>query len=214
MSDSFAAQNPQDNAPQKPATPRAVPSTQPGWIDIFLGTLVAPRQTFRLLSEREPVQSNFAGACMAVLLVFLLDGVRDLSAKTLEFAAFTIPMSLIGGVVTWLAVAGAVGLAGLAFGQPRYKFGAIVSTMGWSFLPWLFMGPVCCLQNLLGNATALFALAPAIWVFVLQLTAIGETYDLKLWQTLCLALVVPMLIWLSQLSQTLHAIGAVFGATT
>lgn len=55
MSDSFAAGSPQDHVPLNSPAPRAVPSAQPGWIDVFLGTLVAPCQTFRLLSEREQV---------------------------------------------------------------------------------------------------------------------------------------------------------------
>lgn len=190
-------------------SPQAVPGTAP-WIDTFLGVLVAPIQTLRALSRSEPTQSNFAGACLAVALVSLLEGLRSVSTRHPDTAALILPVAVIGGMITWLAASGAVGLAALAFGQPRHRYSAIVATMGWSFLPWIFVGPIACLHNALGQATALLVLIPAVWVFLLQLAAINETFHLKLWQTLCLAVVVPILIAIAQMSQSAQTLCAMF----
>lgn len=206
MTDSMSSPMPSDgtfnSAPPAVSAPLA-------WIEIFLGTLLSPRQTFRAIDSTEHAQSNFAGAFVAVALVCFMEGLRHASARHPERAIFAVVVALVLGVITWLALSGAIGLAGQAFGQPRSKFGALVATMGWSLIPWIFMGPIACLHNVLGHATALLVLLPALWVFALQLTAITETYNLKLWQTLCLTIVIPALVWTAQITQLVKTLGAV-----
>ncbi len=202
MSDSLSL-NPASSAP------RAVHKSLP-WIDTFLGILVAPKQTLHAIRDSEPAGSQFSGACVTVALVSLLEGLRSVSLRHPDAAAFIIPGAVIGGLLTWLAASGAVGLAALAFGQPREKYSTIVATMGWSLLPWIFVGPIACLHNAIGHASALLVLIPAIWVFLLQLAAIHETFNLKLWQTLCLAVVVPLLIAVAQMSQFFQTLCAMF----
>jgi hypothetical protein len=189
-------------------SPTAV--SDPGWINAFLGTLVAPLSTFRAIVEREKGQSQFTGACAAVALVAIMDGLRDLSPNSVGMAGISVPASVIFYLFVWLSAATAIGLVGMAFGKPSYRFGAIVSTMGWSFLPWIFMAPITCLSYGLGSVAALLAIIPALWVFVLQLLALNESYDLKFWQTLCLAVIVPVLVYLAQVSQLFQSMSAVF----
>lgn len=204
MTDAAPSSSGNDRSSKAPHTVPAI-----GWIDTFLGTLVSPVATFRLIIEHEKERSQFTAACAAVVLVATLDGMRDLTPNSVAMAALSIPASILFYVFTWFCAAGAIGLVGKAFGSPSHSFGAVVSTMGWSFLPWIFMAPITCLSFGLGSAAAFFAMAPAAWVFVLQLIAINESYNLKGWQTLCLAVIVPLLVYLAQLSQWLQSLSAV-----
>lgn len=183
------------------------------FIETFIGTLLAPVQTFNhLRDDCEHVASHLPAAVGVVAFVFALDALRLSSEKEMSWALVNIPTEVTAGIIIWLLAAGIVSLTGLCFGASAAKSRTAFVTMAWSFLPWIFMGPISCLSAALGKAHVLFMVIPFCWVLLLQIIAIKCSYDMKAWQALVLVfLVPPMLSWF-QLLQFIQGLSAVLGS--
>ncbi len=191
---------------------RQIPATL-CWSATFFGVLTAPKATFAHLSrQNEETLSGFPGALATVILVFGLDGLRMSSPHHLKWALINIPSSIVAGLVFWLSLTSVLALAAACFNVPKARIRASVVAFGWSFLPWLFMAPVSCYAGLLGPSHVLLSALPFIWVFVLQLIAINESYQLKSWQTLSLVFVVPVILCVVQIMQLTQALYATLGS--
>ncbi len=177
------------------------------WIDTFLGVLVAPRSTFaRLREENRESLHGFAGAMVLLALVFALDGLRFSTVSSIKWAAVNLPSAIIMGGSYWLCLAAAVALGAICFGAPKYRVRAVMINLAWSFVPWLFMGPIGCFRNVLGPAISMMVCLAMLWVFILQLIAINESFEMKSWQTLALVFVLPGLLCWVQICQLLQGI--------
>lgn len=185
------------------------------FIETFVGTLLAPIQTFNRLREDCAIEASHLPTALAiVVLVFSLDAVRLSSAKEPGWILVNVPTEVTAGIVLWLLAAGIVSLTGLCFGASAAKARTTFVTFAWSFLPWIFMGPISCLSSLLGKAHVLFMIIPFCWIVFLQIAAIKCSYDMKAWQALILVLLIPpMLSWFQALQffqGLLAVIGSIF----
>lgn len=177
------------------------------WIDTFLGVLVNPRATFaRIREDNRESLHGFTGAMVLLVLVFAMDGLRFSTLPTIKWAAINLPAAVLAGGMYWLCLAGALSISALCFGAPKYKVRAVLVNLAWSFVPWLFMAPIGCFRHVLGPAIAMAVLVPMLWVFVLQIIAINESFELKSWQTLLLVLLVPTLLFWVQLGQFMQGV--------
>lgn len=182
------------------------------WMELFVGTLLSPAETFEQVREGCRSGFNYVPETFAlVAIIFALDGLR-LSADSLAWSPLTMAGSITGGMTLWLLSFALIGLVALCFSAEMYKVRASLIALGWSLLPWLFMAPITCFHSLLGPAHVVLAVVPLTWIFLLQLVAINQSYKLKAWQTLCLAMVVPSLLSTLQLTQFLQVFTAVLGA--
>lgn len=184
-----------------------------GFIDIFIGTLIAPVSTFRQLAQDCYNHVNhLLGAVCLIVLVFGLDALRLTPANEIKWAVLSIPTEISGGIVLWLLAAGLVSLTALCFGVDVSRARASFVTLAWSFTPWIFMGPIACFWKTLGAAHVLFMTLPLLWILVLQIIAIKESFQMKLWQALILVLVVPPLLSWFQIMQFAQSLAATFGS--
>ncbi len=183
------------------------------FIDTFLGTLVAPVQTFnQLASDCRSEVKHLPGAMCIIALVFTLDALRLTPLRDLSWALVSIPGELSGGFFLWLLAAATVSLTALCFGQEGYKARAAFVTLAWSFLPWIFLGPISCFWKVLGPAHVLFMAVPLVWILVLQIIAVKSSFEMKAWQSLALVLLVPPLLSWFQLLQFMQALTATLGS--
>ena len=190
---------------------QAQPALNP--LDIFIGTLLCPVQTFRQLAEDCRNEANHLPAAFAaVILIFALDALRLTPPSRLHFALFNVPSEVVGGLTLWLLSAAVVSLTAMCFGAELSKVRACFVTMAWSLTPWIFLGPIACFWKVFGSAHVLLMTIPVLWIFFLQLVAIKQSLQLKIWQVLVLALVVPSLLSWYQLMQFLEIVAAVIGS--
>jgi hypothetical protein len=184
-----------------------------GFIDVFFGTLVAPLQTFRQLAgECRNDSRQLAAAFLIVVLVFALDALRLTPAGQLNWALMNVPAEVTGGLSIWLLLSLVVSLTALSFGSDAARVRAAFVTLGWSFLPWIFLAPVGCFWKVLGPAHLLFMAVPLVWIFFLQIVAIMQSFEMKIWQVLVLVLLVPPLLSWYQLMQFLQTLAATLGS--
>jgi VanZ family protein len=183
------------------------------WIEIFYGVLVSPAKTFAYITSQSRAGiSNLTGACIVVFLVFMADAIRETNINRVQSVLFNIPMSIFFGITFWLVLFSSIALIATCFNAPKQNIKASLVAIGWSFVPWLFMGPVSCFKGAMGPAHILLALIPYIWMVSLQLLAINESYQLKGWQTLSLVFVVPVLFSLVNFMFIMQILGATVGA--
>jgi hypothetical protein len=172
------------------------------WIENFVGVLLNPITTFRQLADQnEHHLTGFGGATMAVLVPCALDGLRMTPPSNMAMAGLTIPASIIMGLLMWATLAGLLSLTGWVFGAPMKRCRRAFVLTGWSFAPWMFMGPVYCYREALGIWFAIFAIIPFAWMFILQMMAVREAFELKSTQMLLLFFAVPSLYFLLQMLQ-------------
>jgi hypothetical protein len=194
MSDIFASET-TEAAPVKPAS----------WIENFVGMLTNPIKTMHELAELNEHQlTGFGGATLAVLVPCILDGLRMTPPTNLVVAPLTVTASVIMGLLMWATLAGLLSLTGWIFGAPISRCRRAFILTGWSFVPWMFMGPVYCYREALGLWFALFAVIPFAWMFILQMLAVREAFQLKSTQMLLLFFAVPSLYFLLQMLQVMQ----------
>lgn len=183
------------------------------FIETFLGTLVAPIQTARRLAlESRADTSQLPGAFCLVILVFAFDALRLTPAKELGWALINVPGEVTGGLTLWLLSALLVSLAALCFGVAVSKVRAAFVTLGWSLLPWVFLGPIACFWRVFGHAHVILMAVPLCWILFLQIVAIKESFEMKLWQVLVLVLLLPPILSWYQMLQFLQSLTATVGS--
>jgi hypothetical protein len=191
MSDTF----PTETAPVKPAS----------WIENFVGILLHPIATFHELAELNQHQlTGFGGATLAVLIPCAMDGLRMTPPSNLVLAPLTVTASIIMGLLMWATLAGLMSLTGWVFGAPPSRCRRAFVLIGWSFAPWMFMGPVYCYREALGIWFAILAVVPFAWMFILQMLAVREAFELRSTQMLLLFFAVPSLYFLLQMLQVMQ----------
>lgn len=183
------------------------------FMDSFIGTLSAPTVTFRRLSQECYEEVNhLVGAVCIVVLVFGLDALRITPANEIKWAVLNVPLEITGGLTLWLLSAGIASLTALCFGVDIAKTRAAFVTMAWSLAPWIFMGPIACFWKILGASHVLFMAVPLLWILILQIIAIKESFQMKVWQALVFVLVIPPLLSWFQLMQFAQSLAATFGS--
>ncbi|MBX9571313.1 MAG: YIP1 family protein [Candidatus Obscuribacterales bacterium] len=203
---------PQEESPTSNATTAASePLMHP--LDIFIGTLLCPVQTFGKLAEDCRHEANHLPAAFGiVILIFALDALRLTPANSVQLALFNVPAEITGGLTLWLLSSAVVSLTAMCFGADMGKVRSCFVTMAWALLPWIFLGPIACFWKVFGSAHVLFMTIPLVWIFFLQLVAIKQSLQLKIWQVLVLALIVPTLLSWYQMMQFLEVVAAVIGS--
>ena len=183
------------------------------FIETFIGTLTAPVSTFRRLAQECYSEVNhLLGAVCIVVLVFGLDALRLTPANEIKWAVLNVPMEITGGISLWLLSAGVISLTALCFSVDISRARAAFVTLAWSLSPWIFMGPIACFWKLLGTAHVLFMTVPLLWILILQIIAVKESFQMKIWQALVLVLVIPPLLSWFQLMQFAQSLAATFGS--
>jgi hypothetical protein len=183
------------------------------WIDTFTGVMLHPQQTFEHLCRLNATQlTGLTGAAVLVVLVFALEGLRLSSASQLKWAFLNVPLAVIGGVIIWLGLAGVLCLTAACFNTPQDRVRSALVTLGWSFLPLIFLSPLVLYKSLFGPATVLLMAIPLLWTFILQLLAITESFKLKGWQTITLVFLVPALFSIFQTAQLIQFLVATFSS--
>ena len=183
------------------------------FMETFVGTLLAPVQTFNRLAQDCKHHTNHLPAAFAiVVMVFALDALRLTPTGAWGWALFNVPTEVFGGIAIWLLAAGVISLTALCFSVESWKARAAFVTLAWSFLPWIFMGPISCFAKLLGGTHVLFMIIPFTWIFFLQIVAIKQSFEMRAWQALALLLLVPPLLSSFQLMQFLQALSATVGS--
>jgi hypothetical protein len=182
-------------------------------IDTFLGTLIAPVQTFKQLSlECRDDIKHLPGAFGIVVLVFALDALRLTPASEIGWAVLNVPFEVTGGLLLWLLSAFVVSLCALCFGASAARVRSAFVTLGWSLLPWIFMAPLSCFWKVSGPAHFLLMALPLVWVFFLQIVAIMQSFEMKSWQVLVLVLLVPPLLSWYQCMQFIQSLIVTLGS--
>ena len=183
------------------------------WIDTFIGVLLHPQLTFEYLCRLNATQlTGLTGAVVLIALVFGLEGLRLSSASHLKWAFLNVPLAIIGGLIIWLGLAGVLCLTAACFNMPQDRIRGALVTLGWSFLPLIFLSPLVLYRPLFGPATILLMAIPLLWTFILQLLAITESFKLKGWQTITLVFLVPALFSIFQTAQLMQFLIAVFSS--
>jgi hypothetical protein len=199
---------------EQPIDPTAQPAVEASsapvptnWIEIFFGILVEPIKTMRFLADANGKEfSGFGGAVLAVILPCALDGLRMTSPSQLVMAWVNVPVSIILGLLMWTTLAGLFSLTGWIFGAPTDRARRAFVLTGWAFTPWTFMAPLYCFRDMLGFWFALLAVIPFAWMFVLQMLAVREAFQLKSVQMLLLFFAVPALYVLLQSLQLIQGV--------
>ncbi len=190
-----------------------VVTTRLAFIDTFVGTLLAPMQTFRQLAlESRKDTSPLPGAFFIVLLAFAMDALRLTPVNQMGWALVNIPSEATGGLMLWLLSASLVSLAALCFGAEMAKIRACYVTLGWSLLPWIFLSPLSCFAKVLGGVEVLLMALPLTWIVFLQVIAIKESFQMKVWQALILVMLLPTLLSWYQMLQFVQSLTATLGS--
>jgi hypothetical protein len=160
----------------------------------FLGTLISPRSTFKQIASRaESGWTGIEAALIVVVLVSLVDGLVSCGQQFQWWVPFLSLLAVVGGLVSWLVLAGTAALAAVVFNTEPARIRASFICSAWAFLPWLFMAPATAYHSAFGPIMLPLALLPCVWVLYLQWLAFQETYQLKGWQTLFLLVFLPQL---------------------
>lgn len=192
--------------------PEQEQSSKLSFIDTFLGTLLAPVQTFRQLAlESINDTSALPGAFFIVILAFALDGLRLTPGGQLGWALINVPGEITGGLALWLLSAIVVSMTALCFGADMAKVRACFVTLGWSLLPWIFLGPLACFAKIFGTVQVLFMAIPLAWIIFLQVVAVKQSFQMKIWQALVLVMVLPPTLSSYQTLQFIQSLTATLG---
>lgn len=172
------------------------------WIETFMGVILHPQQTFEHLSRLNATQlTGLPGAVIVVALAFGMEGLRLSSGSNLKWALLNVVLAIVGGMIIWLGLSGVLCLTAACFNTPQDRIRSAVVTLGWSFLPILFLSPLMLYKPLFGPATTLLLAIPLLWTFILHLLAINESFKLQGWQTIALVFLVPALFSIFQTAQ-------------
>lgn len=178
------------------------------FIEHFLGTLLAPVETFKRLGAqaRETSDQGLPVAFAVVATVCALDGLRITSGSQMQFAAMNMMMMCTLGLLIWFLSGSVIALVASCFKAPVSNIRASYVTLGWSALPLLFAAPVSALEPALGGATVLLLNLILLWTFVLAVIAVTASYEMKGWQALALIIGAPALLGTLQFLQFLQGL--------
>ena len=149
------------------------------WTDICFGVLVAPIRTFQELSEHDsfPVTNDrLCGALLTVLLANIVCAMAT-SAGCAEDATGAIFASIFAGLFNWFGLASVLSLLSGWLAKSVVPYRTALLSVGWTFLPMIFAGPLSCLR-LLGPVHSLIATIPTIWMLYLLWVAADRCMDL------------------------------------
>lgn len=149
------------------------------FLDNFYGTLFSPRETFDRLKENpSSIQGLliivFISALGAIFKFEIFDGTKNM--LLLSFSMF---ISVIGGIVSWLFFAAFLDILASIFRQPG-KFKIFLPLSAYALIPWLFLAPVILLKSggILGAILGIIlGLSIWLWVIVLIFTAVMKAYE-------------------------------------
>lgn len=181
----------------------------PSWMEIFVGTILAPTVTFAVLvSDSERDVKLLPGGLFVTVLSFAFAGFC-LTPESSTGAPLNVLGSIIGGLCLWLLTILVVGVTALCFGRNLGTLRALAVTLGWSMLPLVFLGPLSAFRQ---GWFVFFTVLLLAWVYLLQVLAIKQSCHLKVWQVLLLIFVVPSLVVWLQLWQFLQYVDLTLSA--
>lgn len=189
------------------ANDTGVATAPQSWVERLVGTLLSPRETFdRIHAENTEWLTGFGGAALLVFFVFLLDGLRSASFKDASGVCWSVVFSLFFGYALWLTLALLIWILGSCFGRNKRNVRGATVCLGWTFAPWILMGPLFCYSHATGSFSLVLSLIPGIWIFVLQVIALAVNFELRWTKAIVLAIVAPMVYGFLQLVQFLQAL--------
>lgn len=155
------------------------------YLALFYDTLFNPVNTFKIIAA-EPHPAGFLVfyAIMSVILVSAIAPVIQMvnmggGPATL---IFTMPISVLGGLLIWGISGLILALAAYAFtGNPRVR--TFLTLSGLATLPWIMLGPISLMKVSLGNVGVaiciLLALLVWLWTVLLFALALTQTYRMS-----------------------------------
>jgi hypothetical protein len=167
-------------------------------IDTMYGVVAAPRQTFRELAGRPKTDRSLPW--LAGTVVVMSGAQEGLRAGVYEGGAILPAMvvSALGFVFLWLCLVAVPGVLCLFFPVSRAAVRSFAVTSGFSFLPWLFMGPLSLYGVFLGTgAVILFWLAMLAWMVYLLYLAVQQCFSLNGKQALSVLFLLPPVVVLA-----------------
>ncbi|HEY9871723.1 MAG TPA: hypothetical protein V6D08_21380 [Candidatus Obscuribacterales bacterium] len=167
-------------------------------IDTLYGVIAAPRQTFGQLAGRYRADRALLWPAGTVVVVC---GVQEgLRAGAWQGGALlpAVAVSALGFVFLWLSLVAVPGVLCLAFPVSRAAVGSFAVTSGFSFLPWVFMGPLSLYGVVLGQGIVLiFWLTQLAWMLYLLYLAVQQSFSLSGKQVLSVLFILPPVILLA-----------------
>ena len=166
-------------------------------LDLIYLVFFHPVSTFGEIAEAGASNRDYVAALFSVLLVSaLLPILNVLGGGNLSSLAVHIPISLLGGVFMWAAMAGLISLLAYAFTTEARARVLLVLT-GLATLPWILGGPAVLLKVGLGGiGTAVSnGLVMLIWLWTVVLFgfAVGATYRMP-FERVMIVLAMPFLM--------------------
>ncbi len=176
------------------------------WPQRLAGMLLSPMLTFEQIYEENAVRlTGSKSAALLVLLVFVLDGMRNALDKGIPAACWGAIVSVIAGFCLWLSLSAVIAILAICFQRNTQNLRCAFVSLGWSFTPWLLMAPLSCYQHVFGSSFSVIALIPGLWVFILQILALTKSFQLTLWQAALLVFVAPLMLTFLQAMQFAEA---------
>jgi hypothetical protein len=177
------------------------------WIERLVGTFLYPRETFKRIAAENVTQfTGFGGAAAIAALAFLLEGIRLSGLQSASAASWSAAGSLMLFFSQWFVTVAMLAILSSCFGGHSGNLRAIIITVGWSFAPMLLVSPLCNFAALTGSFAMVLTWIPYLWVFALQVLAVMCSFNMKVWQALLLAFVVPGLYTALQVLQFIQAL--------
>ena len=180
------------------------------------GTLFTPAATFRRMLEE---RTSITIAAMIVLIACICSGVGSLLTQNAVMSLFTefysfepvapdfekmafspitaITLSVIGGFVNWVVIAGICHIVAKILGG-KGTFSEMLVLMGFATLPNIFQAPIGLIVMLSGGLTGAFIAIGlgsflAIWVLILDVLAIREAHKISTGRAIA-TLVLPIVV--------------------
>ena len=179
------------------------------FLEIVYGVLAQPRDTFRYLSHSRPLKEAVVFLLVITLFNFVA-GLPDLRAAAIRSSLpvgtseFLVPlffMGLVAAFLTWLLKAATVGLVSQLVGGKGNGVG-LLCAFSFAMAPVLvtgILGSVIQLLPLRAFFTGLISLAGAVWMFILDIIAVGQIEHLSTKRAVLVYFAVPLSIIVSVL---------------
>lgn len=179
------------------------------FLEIIYGVFAQPRDTFRYLAYARPIKEA-VGFLLIIILFNFVTSLPDYRAAAIgadlpiDISAFIVPLFLIGLVVAfiaWFLNAATVNLVSQLVGGKGNGLGLLC---GFSFAmaPVLITGILGSVMQLLpfrSLFTVPISMTGVVWVFILDIIALGEIEQLAAKKSILVYFAVPLSIMVSVL---------------
>jgi hypothetical protein len=123
-------------------------------------------------------------------------------------ASWGAAFSLWLGFSEWFVTVAMLAILSNCFGSHSSNLRAAIITLGWSAAPLLFVSPLQNTAAVTGSFSMILCGVPYLWMFVLQVLAVMCSFNMKIWQALLLAFLVPGLFTYLEILQMIQSLWA------